>query len=817
MEPKAPTARSRSTSSPRRSRSASLEQAGIEAEALPIDAPKAKSAAAGDSPNPYFNVYRSYMEAGGIADELRAIAKANPDVMKLEQIGTSTLGKPILAIKMTENARSTPDGTRPAMLFSAVNHAREWIAAEMGRRLPGWFAAHKNDTKIRELIKNRELWFLPIQNPDGYDFTFTCGTGVNQVSCDYRTTSPNNRFWRKTLRDNDANGVYGNSGDGVDPNRNYPAKRGIDEEGASNTFGGETYRGPYALSEPENLAVDRLQRRVKFNANINYHSAGQLLLTPVSYTTDYYPPDSTIFDAITGTDGDEAVFPYRSQHSSDLYESNGDTIDNAYMNYGIIGWTPEMDTCATLGEPSGCNQFASPDDEEIVQAVFNKNLAFALNVAESLPNLGRPKNFENDPSGYQVKATQDIQPNRFDVSYGTSQVVEATVRKELGPAFVTATVVGQNGNFTGRMEAAPSGERYNEVKGYYFERRRATIPATIGTRALRAGDIVNVVIKAGGLQQEFRYRIEATHDDATKKRVLVVAAEDYTGVSPNVTPGYDTQARYLAQHVSALEAAGYEVEVYNIDAPPVKGGSPSTYIQPAIKYPTYIGVLSHFDAVNWYSGDDFAPQDLDQTNPRRPTSATAQTGSLEMSSWSHKLMLEMRDYANEGGKLIVDGRNIHQAYTSTSASLSATGPYTWTPDKLFGFFYPPNNSGDDDYPGTAYQRSRTISNDTWQNYLGVVGRQAGSGVTGTKFDTAPITPKDGLDLRGHDALHGRRDRGQRPTQNADGTALPLAKSPLRLRTGAHLGQRAAAPGDGAGRLHHDAGPDGQRRRDPVDA
>ena len=74
-------------------------------------------------------------------------------------------------------------------------------------------------------------------------------------------------------------------------------------------------------------------------------------------------------------------------------------------------------------------------------------------------------------------------------------------------------------------------------------------------------------------------------------------------------------------------------------------------------------MLSHFDAVNWYSGDDFAPQDLDQTNPRRLTSATAQTGSLEMASWSHKLMLEMRDYANEGGKLLVDGRNIHQAFT----------------------------------------------------------------------------------------------------------------------------------------------------------
>ncbi len=275
---------------------------------------------------------------------------------------------------------------------------------------------NKNDPKIRELIQTRELWFLPIQNPDGYDYTFTCGVGISTRSGeeprqglrlpqapDTQTRRSTASGARRCATTTPTASTATAGQDGVDPNRNYPAKRGIDEEGASNSIGSETYRGPYALSEPENLAVDRLQRRVKFTANINYHSAGQLLLTPVSYTTDYYPPDSTLFDAITGTDGDEAVFPYRSQHSSDLYESNGDTIDNAYMNYGIIGWTPEMDTCATLGEPAGCNQFASPDDEEIVQAVFNKNLQFALNVTKSLPNLGRPKEFEDDPSHYQVK------------------------------------------------------------------------------------------------------------------------------------------------------------------------------------------------------------------------------------------------------------------------------------------------------------------------------------------------------------------------------------------------------------------------------
>src|SRR3954451_1213731 len=165
---------------------AALEDSGLELKALSIDKKVAKSAAQGESPNPYFNVYRSYMEKGGIADEMKAIAAANPDVMKLEQMGTSTLGKPIYVLKMTAEARTTPDGTRDAILFSAVNHAREWIAAEMGRRLPGWFAEHKNDAEIRALIKTREIWVLPIQNPDGYDFTFTCGQGTATEPCDYR-------------------------------------------------------------------------------------------------------------------------------------------------------------------------------------------------------------------------------------------------------------------------------------------------------------------------------------------------------------------------------------------------------------------------------------------------------------------------------------------------------------------------------------------------------------------------------------------------------------------------------------------------------
>ena len=383
---------------------------------------------------------------------------------------------------------------------------------------------------------------------------------------------------------------------------------------------------------------------------------------------------------------------------------------------------------------------------------------------------------------YQVKATQDIQLNRFDVSYGTPQVVEATVRKELGPAFVTATVVGQNGNFTGRMEAAPSGERYNEVKGYYFERRRATIPATIGTRDIagrrhrqrdRQGrrPPAGVPLPRRGQARRHDQEARARRRGRGLHRRLAERDPRLRHAGPLPRPSTSPPWRPPATRSRSTTST----------RPPVKGGSPSTYIQPAIKYPTYIGVLSHFDAVNWYSGDDFAPQDVDQTSPRRPTSATAQTGSLEMS-----LVVAQADARD--ARLRERGRQAHRRRSQHPPGVHVDGrfavghgPVHLDARQAVRLLLPAEQLGRRRLAGTAYQRSRTISNDTWQNYLGVVGRAAGSGATGTKFDTAPITPKPGSFLEGMTPFTVDATAGNDPTQNADGTPLPLAKSPLRLR------------------------------------
>ena len=253
----------------------------------------------------------------------------------------------------------------------------------------------------------------------------------NAAQPDTALRASTNRLWRKTLRDNNNDGIFGNPGDGVDPNRNYPTAWGLDPEGASNTPSGETYRGPFPLSEPENLAYDRLARKLTPEAIINYHSAAQLLLYPFGYITDVSSDDNPWFVALTGTDGDAAVDPYISQRSSDLYVTNGETTDHVYNKYRTMAWTPELDECETAAGGTFCSGgsgFTFPDDETKVNGVFEKNLDFARNVAESVTDPDRPDrpvNANDDESSYQVKGAPDIEVKRFGVSYGSVQPVEA--------------------------------------------------------------------------------------------------------------------------------------------------------------------------------------------------------------------------------------------------------------------------------------------------------------------------------------------------------------------------------------------------------
>jgi hypothetical protein len=173
-----------------------------------------------------FTVWRSWDEPGGIRDELYAVARNNPQLVKLEVLGHTYGGRELIALKVTQSANDVPDASRPAVLYSSVQHAREWISLEVNRRLLNWVIAgwRANDASVKDLVKTTELWFVLVANPDGYQYTFD-----------------NERLWRKNLRDNDGNGQITGI-DGVDPNRNFDEHFKHDEEGSSSIQASLTYR-----------------------------------------------------------------------------------------------------------------------------------------------------------------------------------------------------------------------------------------------------------------------------------------------------------------------------------------------------------------------------------------------------------------------------------------------------------------------------------------------------------------------------------------------------------------------------------------------
>jgi len=135
-------------------------------------------------------------------------------IVEQEEIGTTHIGRPILALKVTKDAKTTPDNSRPAVLYNAMQHAREWLAGETCRRTLEYFTSnYGTDETVTDLVDNNELWFVCVSNPDGYEYTFTDG----------------NRLWRKNMADNDGDGVRGELGDGVDPNRNFATNFGRDD------------------------------------------------------------------------------------------------------------------------------------------------------------------------------------------------------------------------------------------------------------------------------------------------------------------------------------------------------------------------------------------------------------------------------------------------------------------------------------------------------------------------------------------------------------------------------------------------------------
>jgi hypothetical protein len=641
-----------------------------------------------------FEVFRRYSGAGGLKEEFEQAADAHDKITKLVTVGETTNGEEIIALKLSKNADKDRDGKKPAVLYLGAQHAREWITPEMIRRLmhhylDGYAAGDKT---IRELVHENELWFVPVANPDGYDWSF----------------EPGQRLWRKNLRDNNNDGQI-TPGDGVDLNRNFSFKWGYDNEGSSPAFGSETYRGASPNSEPETQSLDRFAKRIGFEFLVNYHSAAELLLYGTGWQVATPTPDHVIYEAMAGDDQNPAVPGYDPDISAELYTTNGDTDSHMTENYGTLGFTPEMSTCEAASdsdpndewEAEDCGSgFEFPDDEGLVQAEFEKNIPFALSVAKSADD-------PDDPVSVVGREAEDFRVDKFDVSRGDRQTVAVWAKRALDDVRLNYRIDGGRTQ-TARVSEWESGERYGDDNDEYYAELRGVVRGAdpgddvtvwfTGEEDRRGGDDDD---DGGGDRDVESERFTYTVESDTGADVLVLVNEDYKGVNPTYPQGTNAP-EFADEHVAAIEAAGYETDVWDLDADGV---------------PHDLGVLSHYEAVVWYLGDNRITQDPHDFITQTPFGNLPDAGVAERQQY---LTMAVRDYLNDGGKLI------HAGETTQHSGFPGIN------DVVGGLYYASNGDDSSDCVVTSvegfFDDCLILADDFRQYWLGAFDRTSTGGV-----------------------------------------------------------------------------------------
>jgi len=291
---------------------------------VPLTPARGQNAFSGGGVN---GAYHTYQE---LEADMLALQQKYPNIAQVFPLGESLEKRKIYALKISDNVAFEED--EPEVLFLGCHHAREWISVEvpflMGKYLAENYAS---DPEVKRIVDQSEIWIVPLVNPDGLEYTLHVY-----------------RYWRKNRRDN------GQGNFGVDINRNYGYKWGIDNEGSSPSPASEVYRGTAAFSEPEARAVRDLFLRKNFQAMISFHSFSQVILYPWGYTK--VPSDknaqmreiaaemSSRIQAVAGR-----VYQYGQSNGPAMYPTNGDTTDWAFGTSGTPSYTIELPPIDELG------------------------------------------------------------------------------------------------------------------------------------------------------------------------------------------------------------------------------------------------------------------------------------------------------------------------------------------------------------------------------------------------------------------------------------------------------------------------------------
>ncbi|XP_046439954.1 carboxypeptidase B-like [Daphnia pulex] len=222
----------------------------------------------GLSSKSYNLTWDNYYRYDDIREFAYALSASYPQLVTVSVAGKSYEDRDLILIKISSGG----SGTKNAIFVDGGIHACEWISPATVTYI------------IRELVENYDAhpqyvddvdwFFMPLVNPDGYEFAHT-----------------ESRLWRKNRRIHDETNT---TCIGTDINRNFDYH--FNEGGSSDNPCAPTYNGGQPFTEPESRALRDaiLAEANRTKSYLTVHSYGQHWLTPWGWTTEY--PDD--YDAM---------------------------------------------------------------------------------------------------------------------------------------------------------------------------------------------------------------------------------------------------------------------------------------------------------------------------------------------------------------------------------------------------------------------------------------------------------------------------------------------------------------------------------------
>ena len=406
-------------------------------------------------------------------------------------------------------------------------------------------------------------------------------------------------------------------GDGVDPNRNFSANWGRDDEGSSpRPDDGDLPRPEPGLRARDQGDGGPVRRDPPGLPEERPHGGGAAAVPaglPAGHADARTTRSSPRSRATRSSRASRASCP---SCRAGLYITNGDFTDWAYSTQKTLSYTPE----GTEAEDPDVTGFEYPDSEQQIQQEFRRHLPFVLDLAKSADDPTEPvSHLGNKADDFTVDSFA-VLLRRPAAGAGDRQAQARRRHDEVQGQRRPRRCAVPTKEFTG-------GERYYKNDAVYYHRVRGFVSGT------KPGDTVEVWFtrRRQGVARTSpttRSPRPPTRCCCSPTRTGRACSRRRAAVGPGRTW---TPTRPL------LDAQG--IELRRLRRRPRTAWRRTTSAS-----------SSHYSHVVWYTGDDYVPREPDAPGGSGITKLAVDTQN------------RVRDFLNDGGKLFYTGQNAGRVY-----------------------------------------------------------------------------------------------------------------------------------------------------------